>query len=343
MKYGYGKILREMNTINSKTLPAPPNVINIIMAGFDSITNHLSLILFPIILDLFLWFGPQLSLKNLIKSMLESMAKLSVGNPPEIMKIMELNQQIWEVTGNHFNLFSIIRTYPVGIPSLMVSIQPVTNPFNTPYSIQILSVSAMVVIWILLTLFGLSMGAFYFGSVAQVAINGEIQWSKAIIKWPWMAAQVWLLTLLWLAIVLALSVPVSCVLTLLSVGGGSFGRIGALVFIGMVLWLIFPLIFSSHGIFVYHRNMWESVKQGIKITRYTFPTTALFVFIILVLSEGLDMLWRIPGESSWLTMIGLAGHGFVASGVLASTFIYFRDATSWVDQVLQRIKLSSIT
>lgn len=331
-----------MNTINSKTLPAPPNLIKIIMAGFDSITNHLSLILFPIILDLFLWFGPRLGLKTLVQSMLDSIADLSIGNPPEVMKIMELNKQIWEASGDHFNLFSIIRTYPVGIPSLMVSIQPVTNPFNTTYSFQILSLSAVVVIWILLTLLGLSIGAFYFGSVAQVAINGEIKWSNTILKLPWMTAQVWLLTLLWLAIITALSVPVSCVITLLTLGGGSFGRIGVLIFIGMVLWLLFPLLFSSHGIFVYQRNMWESVKQGIKMTRYTFPTTALFIFMILILSEGLDMLWRVPGDSSWLTIIGIAGHGFVASSVLASTFIYFRDATSWVDQVLQRMKLSSM-
>jgi len=331
-----------MNNINSKAMPAPPNIIHIILAGFDSITNHLILILFPMLLDLLLWFGPRLSIKNLVKSMLNTMAKMPGANSPEMIKLMEINQTIWESMGEHFNLISVLRTYPVGIPSLMVSIQPINNPLNTTASIQINSIQAVAGLWIILTVFGLSLGAFYFWSVAQAAVVGEISWSKGILKWPWLALQVCLLALLWLAILVAMSVPGSCILTVLAAGGESFARIGLLIILGIIMWLLFPLIFSSHGIFVFQRTMWESVKQSVRMTRYTFPSTALFFFIILMLGEGLDMLWRIPGETSWLTMIGLIGHGFVASGILASTFIYYRDATSWVDQVVQRIKLSSM-
>ncbi len=83
-----------MNNINSKAMPAPPNIIHIILAGFDSITNHLILILFPMLLDLLLWFGPRLSIKNLVKSMLNTMAKMPGANSPEMIKLMEINQTI---------------------------------------------------------------------------------------------------------------------------------------------------------------------------------------------------------------------------------------------------------
>ncbi len=331
-----------MNTVTTKTLPAPPNFINSIMAGFDSITNHLGLILFPILLDFLLWLGPHLRLNTLVNSLLNMMESLPGGNSPEMVNLLQMNREMWAASGDHFNLLSILRTYPVGIPSLMVSIQPITNPIAAPYSIEVLSVRALLGIWLLLTFTGLAIGAFYFWTVAQAALSGEINWTKAVLRWPWISAQVWLLAILWLAIMVALSIPGSCIITLLTAGGLSLGRIGILIFLGMVLWLLFPLVFSSHGIFVHQRAMWDSVKEGIRMTRYTFPTTTLFIFVILVLNEGLDMLWRIPGEKSWLTIIGLAGHGFVTSGILASTFIYYRDATSWVEQVVQRIRLSSI-
>lgn len=330
-----------MNTVNTKTLPAPPNLISSLLAGFDSITNHLILILFPILLDLLLWLGPRLRLNKLVDSILYAIENLPGSNSPQMAELLEANRQMWAVSGINFNLLSILRTYPVGIPSLMVSIQPTANPINSSYSIDVLSVRAMFGIWIFLSILGLAFGAFYFWTVAQAALSGKINWLKTLTRWPWISAQVCLLAILWIAILVALSVPGSCIITVLMAGGASIGRIGILIFLGMVLWLLFPLIFSAHGIFVNQQTMWNSVKNSIRMTRYTFPTTTLFVFIILVLSEGMDMLWRIPGENSWLIIIGLAGHGFIASGVLASTFIYYRDATSWVEQVLQRMRLST--
>ncbi len=331
-----------MNTVNPKVLPAPPNFFSSLMAGFDSITNHLGLILFPVFFDLLLWLGPQLRLNTLIGSILKTMESLPGSDTPEITKLLDANRQLLSMSGEHYNLISILRTYPVGIPSLMVSIQPISNPMNAPYSIQVISVWALFGLWVLLSILGLAFGAFYFWTVAQAALSGKINWGNAVLRWPWFTAQVWLLALLWFAILVALSIPSSCIITVLMAGGASIGRIGSLIFMGMVLWLLFPLVFSSHGIFVRQQSMWDSVKEGIRMTRYTFPTTALFVFIILMLGEGLDMLWRIPGEKSWLIMIGVAGHGFVSSGILASTFIYYRDATSWVEQVLQKIRLSSV-
>lgn len=330
-----------MNNVNTKTLPAPPNLISSLLAGFDSITNHLFLILFPVVLDLLLWLGPQLRLNTLVDSIISAMENLPGSNAPEMAELLEVNRQIWAASGDHYNLLSILRTYPVGIPSLMVSIQPLTNPIDASYSTQVLSVWALLGIWILLSFLGLAIGAFYFWTVAQAALSGKINWTKAIVRWPWVSAQVWLLAILLLAVIVALSIPGSCIITLLMSGGASIGRIGILIFMGMALWLLFPLAFSSHGIFVNQHSMWASVKDSVRMTRYTFPTTSLYIFIILVLSEGMDLLWRIPGEKSWLTMIGVAGHGFIASGILASTFIYYRDATSWVEQVLQRMRISS--
>lgn len=330
-----------MNTVNTKTLPAPPNLIHSLLAGFDSITNHLVLILFPICLDLLLWIGPRLRLNKLVDSILFAMENLPGSNTPEIMELLEINRQMWSTSGINFNLLSLLRTYPVGIPSLMVSIQPASNPFIFSNSIEIISVRGLFGIWLLFSILGLAIGAFYFWTVSQAALSGKINWLKTIYHWPWISVQVWLLAILWITILAALSVPGSCIITVLMAGGASIGRIGILIFMGMILWLLFPLVFSSHGIFVNQKTMWASVKDGVRMTRYTFPATALFVFMILVLSEGLDMLWRIPGEKSWLTMIGLVGHGFIASGILASTFIYYRDATSWVEQVLQRMRLSS--
>jgi hypothetical protein len=70
----------------------------------------------------------------------------------------------------------------------------------------------------------------------------------------------------------------------------------------------------------------------------TLPTTSLFFLSILAISEGLDILWRVPPETSWLTMIGVGGHAFITSALLAASFVYYRDADLWTQETLRLIK-----
>ena len=66
--------------------------------------------------------------------------------------------------------------------------------------------------------------------------------------------------------------------------------------------------------------------------------TSLFILSILVISEGLDILWRVPSENSWLTLVGVGGHAFITSALLASSFIYYRDADKWTQGTLKNMK-----
>jgi hypothetical protein len=109
-----------------------------------------------------------------------------------------------------------------------------------------------------------------------------------------------------------------------------------LLFGVMVLWVMFPLLFSAHGIFIYQFKMWVSVRQGVRLTRLTLPRTGMMFLIMLVISEGLDTLWRVPPESSWISVVGVLGHAFVSTSLLAASFIYYRDATRWVQRLIQQ-------
>jgi hypothetical protein len=88
---------------------------------------------------------------------------------------------------------------------------------------------------------------------------------------------------------------------------------------------------------------WVSVRDSIRITRLTAPHTVLLFVLMMLINEGLGFLWRMPGESSWLMFIGVIGHGFIATGLLAASFIYYRDAERWVNRLLIQARLSSTT
>ena len=319
----------------------PPSLIRSITAGFDAITNNLFLILFPITLDIFLWFGPRLHLQDLMTVFFKESAAIPELQTPEWTQMVAASQQMWAIILERFNLFTLLRTYPVGITSLMAGVSPVHTPLGDVGVWEIPSWSEMFLLMIGLILLGLVLGTFYFSIVSQAAIKKEVDWRAAFQSLPWSFNQVLQLSLMWLGLLIAISLPFMCLLSLLLVSGLSIGPLVLLLYAGFVIWIMIPLIFSPLGIFVYHRKVWGSVKDGVRITRLTLPNTLVFLLLVFMLSRGLDLLWSIPTEESWMALVGIIGHGFVTTALLASVFIYYRDANTWVYQIVQKIQSAS--
>ncbi|HEY5668503.1 MAG TPA: hypothetical protein VIS10_00820 [Anaerolineales bacterium] len=325
-----------MSTTDNQALPTQPSLMTSLMAGFDAVTNHLELILFPIILDLFLWFGPHLRLKELVVEFTNQIGNLSGLDTPEVSNALQLNRELWLLVADRLNMFSALRAYPVGIPSLMASRQPLEAPLVQPVGWEVSSVEGAAVWWFILSVMGLVVGALFFVLVAQASLHGKIHWQIAIGQWPRSSLQVILLTLFIGILILAISIPGSCLITALTLTGLPVSQISLLLFGAVALWVLFPFLFSAHGIFTYQHKMWTSVRQGARVVRMTLPKTSLLFLSIVVISEGLDTLWRVPAENSWMSLIGVTGHAFVSTSLLAASFIYYRDATRWVQRLIQQ-------
>ncbi len=324
-----------MKAMNTQAIPAPPSLMASLLAGFDAVTTHLGLILFPIALDLFLWLGPHVGMRAVIQSFAQRMTTVQGLNTPDTAQILKANQQMWQFIGDRLNLVFALRSYPVGIPSLMSARMPLETPAPlVPAVFEFNSVLPALGLWLLLGLIGLALGSLYFGAVAY-SVNPSInQKFSFLLNWPRASVQVFLLTLFIGMLLIAVSIPASCIIFALALGSSTLGSIGLLLYGGAVLWLLFPLVFSPHGIFVYQDNVMASMRKGVRLVRMTLPSTGMLVLAIFIISNGMDLLWSSPAENSWLALIGIIGHGFITTGLLASTFIYYRKADRWIQGVL---------
>jgi hypothetical protein len=116
---------------------------------------------------------------------------------------------------------------------------------------------------------------------------------------------------------------------------------GLLVFLGFAsLWLLVPIFFSPHGIYVRKQNALASFLGGFQLTRFTLPSSSLFVLAVLLVGTGLNLLWAVPAEDSWLALVGILGHAFVTTALLASSFIYYQDMSLWLQTVFERLRSS---
>jgi hypothetical protein len=327
-----------MDKIESQVKPAPPNMVASLRAGFDAVANKIVIIIIPIVIDLILWLGPHVQVKTLVNNFLNSMTSSAELSSLQSGDLLTSSMDVIRTAAEQFNLLSLLRTIPVGIPSLMAARLPVDTPNGVPKFIDATNFFGATAIAISLLLGGLIIGCFYYILVFQVALQGKIELKKILKDWSWTSLQVLSLALALLILFIVISVPSSCAISGLTLLGLPFGQFAVFLYIGVLLWLIFPLLFAAHGIFVNHNNALVSVQRSMLLTRMTLPTTSLFVLAVLVTSEGLDYLWRVPPETSWLTLVGVSGHAFITSALLAASFFYYRDADLWTQETLRMIK-----
>jgi hypothetical protein len=325
-----------MGSTSTPVIPAPPSLIKALMAGFDATSGNVGTILFCVTLDLFLWLGPRLGLGRAFQEVFSQSVALAEFQEPQVY------ERIQE-TLSGFNLFGALRSFPIGVPSLMAGRIVAEGPGGVPYAWQVPNISSALGLWLVLTVLGLVAGSLYFIIVAQAALSERVSLRTAFVQWPGTTLQILLLTAGWFALFLMFFVPFTCLFSILLMGGFGFETVAViltLVFAGLVIWLLIPLFFSPHGIVVNQRKAWVSVRESVRLTRLTLPSTTLLLLSLVLLSQGLDILWNIPPLDSWWTLVGIIGHAFVTTSLLAASFIYYRDADRWVQRLLQQAKLS---
>jgi hypothetical protein len=319
-----------------ETLPPPPSVISAIRAGFDTISTHLAVILLPLALDLFLWLGPRLNIGKILLPVSEMNQKLTEMPRVSTTTLEQVFTAYTEFAKN-FNLFSFLSTFPIGISSLLRGLQPVDNPLGQPQIVPVPTIESILGWGILFTLVGWLGGALYYRWVASLALpQGEKVHLAAV-------GQSFSLSILYTILAFGVGIPVFIFIFLLYVVNPVIGQ-GLLLVLGfMSMWLVVPLYFAGHGIFMGSQDMFSSIFSGIRLARFTLPTSSLFVLCVLVINIGLNYLWSIPQSNSWMLLIGIFGHAFITTALLAASFIYYRDTTAWLQIIFDKLKAGAAT
>jgi len=76
----------------------------------------------------------------------------------------------------------------------------------------------------------------------------------------------------------------------------------------------------------------------LRMSRFTLPTSSMFVLSVFLLSRGLSYLWMVPASDSWLLLVGIFGHAFISTTLLAASFVYYRDMNNWLQNVYERFQ-----
>ena len=313
----------------------PPRLIPSLVKGFNAVASNVHVILFPIAVDLFLWFGPMVRVRNLLLPSLLRALDLSAGayGDEAGLLLKESAGELWAVILEGFNLLFSIRTYPIGVPSLMISQEAVSNPLGRLQVLEMLSVETSALLVLLVLLVGVLLGSAYFSLIAAIAGDtvGRLSPGEMLRK----SLQSILLSILLLVTILAIGMPLMCLLSGILLFFPALGILPFTLFGILMVWVLLPLAFSPHGIFTAGLNATRSIVISVRLVRSLMAASGLFFIMAILLGYGTDMLWSTPTTDSWMMLVGIIGHAFISSGLLAASFVFYRDGIAWLNEHLK--------
>jgi hypothetical protein len=269
----------------------------------------------------------------------DMLRQLSVFYQGQLEANAEAIQAFYLAVLEQFNLFTFLRSYPVGVFSLFSSSAPAQHPLGAPAFLEVPTIGLVFLYGILLTLAGLFLGTLFFREMAR--FTGENLVDHKLRSALWHYGQTILLTLILLLLVLLIAVPLTLAFSFLTLFSPMIGQIVLFMIIVFVLWLVVPMVFAPHGIYFSQQNAMAALLTSVRMVRFHLPGTSIFLLIVILLGEGLKIIWRFPPAGSWMAMIGLLGNAFVSTALLAATYIYYRDGLIWMKSRQQNLASST--
>lgn len=321
-----------MNTSSDINIEKP-KIVQALLAGFNTIANKPYLILLPILLDLFLWFGPGWRVDNVFNHAFENLQSFPGLESTEYANILVDVQSSWKELLENFNLAVILRTFPIGVPSLMISKTPFTNPLGQTLvtflntDIQVLGMSLLFIA------LGIIFGNLYIRKISRTVLNDQKADLNAFLKTLFQAI---LMPVALTIILLLICIPVLFIIGLITIISPTISQFMTTIALLLIIWILMPLIFTPHGIFLYKQNLISAMMTSISVVRMSMSRTAWFILASFILVEGLDYLWRSPGVDNWFLLVGILGHAFIVTAVITASFHYFIDATKFSQTIMNK-------
>ncbi len=146
-----------------------------------------------------------------------------------------------------------------------------------------------------------------------------------------------LLSVILVFVLFILSVPAICLVSSLALFLPALGSLPLLVLSLILVWALLPIVFSPHGIFANRFKAGASIANSFRLVRSSMNGTGMLFIVLILLGYGLDTLWSTPAPDSWMLLVGIVGHGFISSGLIAASFAFYNKGMVWLQAVVREI------
>ena len=296
------------------------SIIDTLTAGFNTATKNLVLATIPVLLDLFIWLGPKLSIAPVIGKMVrlyqravESLpATASPGmDAPEMFGATTLMLDTLQNTVGRTNLLALLAWGRLGIPSI-AGVNPIEP--DARWIIEISEYWEMLLFQLLIWGVGLFLACIFLGMLGQQTREERLDVvtlaRRVPMYWLYMA-----LIFMPFGIFLVFSLSTSILLGPFAI----FAAVG-------ILWLMLYMSFLPQAITFAEQKPLGALRSSFLIVRSNFWTALGLILLINVINTGLGLMWqRFLMNSVVGTLVAILGNSYVGTALTLALFIFYRD------------------
>jgi hypothetical protein len=301
-------------------------VIDALSAGFHAVSRHLWLILPPVILDLFLWLGPRLSVRPLVERWLHAwQVVMASGSSQAAWPAMSLMSEMIRNGGQEMNLLLLLTNHLLGQPSLA----PLLPDGGWGGVIEIHSALAAAIGFLVFTAIGLFITTLYLSLIVGQLQEKGPDWSgfgrRLARRWVQLALYLIALTV----VIIAVSVPFSMAIVMAmwlgpTVGAALIGVI-SIVLIWLGLWLFLALFFVGNAVVLDDVNVATAVWRSVNVVgRNLWATIGLWLLTELIM-VGFSFIWQRLSTWPLGALVSIVGNAYLGTGLVTASLIFYRD------------------
>jgi hypothetical protein len=318
--------------------PKPPmGFLSSLWKGIEFVNAHPAIMVVPVLIDAFLWFGPHLSLLPLVRPLLTSINSILSADQLSPAMMDSLNQ-----AAQKYNLFSLLAFIPLFPPSLMAGAAPGQTPMGAPVVITIASWWECLGLIPVLIVISFLVGSLYWLMAGRSALPGK--WTRR----DWLGRYVRtvvvmaLICVAFLIIILGISIPVLFVISLIGVASLDIAAILSQLFFflggGLLFWVFLFFMFSIHGIILFRDGILQSIRNSVVTSRWLYPISIWIPILLILLQYLVSMVWGLAGDANWSGAVGILGNAYTSSVIVTASMAYYIDKRRWISEIQSQLQ-----
>jgi len=307
----------------------PTGVIETLSAGYSAVNHHLWVLLLPVLLDVFLWFGPHVSFSPLVGPVVthatEWTRQVALGprrapSNPELLTSLDASRQWLIDRADEVNGLGLLAWGPIALPSFSGLSSPSDDlAFVSGWLDGVTLVVACVGVSLLL-------GGMFYGGLAAASSgvrHGPLAAGRGT---PRAVVDVLGLVGVVFGTAILLGLPVLLLIGFTALVSPPVAVLGSLLVAGGVLFASVHLFFAIDAIFVSKAGPLAAIQRSVVLVRqHLRPSVALILLTWLILA-GMARVWDVLAsslQSPYGVVLGILGNAYIASGLIAAGMIFY--------------------
>ncbi|MEK7873123.1 MAG: hypothetical protein AAB502_04600, partial [Chloroflexota bacterium] len=180
-----------------------------------------------------------------------------------------------------------------------------------------------------LILGGLALATLYLGALGQYVRQGSFKPLGYAAGLGRQGLRLLGYTLVLVAASVAIAVPALGVIALFMRFVPPLGAFAVTMLGAVALWAAVYLYFVDGAIFVAGAGVFQAMRQSVQTVRRHFWSALGLILVSVVIGIGTGIVWSrvVPGAFPWV-LLASAGNAYIATGLIAASFVYFRDRSA---------------